>query len=140
MFSITINGNTIAELFSNLDAMLDAMFKTQKGDSWPFPPASSEAQTPAAPAASAAPAAPVAPAATPAVTPAAQTTTTIPPTAAPTYTLDQLARAGATLAQMNKMEQALALLNKYGVQSIHALKPEQYGAFATELRALGAQL
>ena len=63
-----------------------------------------------------------------------------PPAAAPTYTLDQLAKAGATLAQSGKMEQALALLAKYGVQTISQLKPEQYGAFATELRALGAQV
>jgi hypothetical protein len=64
----------------------------------------------------------------------------MPPTTAPTYTLDQLARAGATLAQAGKMEQALALLNKYGIQTVNQLKPEQYGAFATELRALGAQV
>ena len=61
-------------------------------------------------------------------------------TAAPTYALDALARAGAVLAQSGKMEQALALLAKYGVQTVNQLKPEQYGAFATELRALGAQL
>ena len=64
----------------------------------------------------------------------------VPMTAAPTYTLDALARAGAVLAQSGKMEQALALLAKYNVQTVNQLKPEQYGAFATELRALGAQL
>ena len=64
----------------------------------------------------------------------------VPVTAAPSYTLDALARAGAVLAQSGKMEQALALLAKYNVQTVNQLKPEQYGAFATELRALGAQL
>ena len=59
---------------------------------------------------------------------------------APTYTLDALARAGATLAQSGKMQEALALLARYGVQTVNQLKPEQYGAFATELRALGAQI
>ena len=34
----------------------------------------------------------------------------------------------------------LALLAKYGVQAVTQLKPEQYGAFATELRGLGAQI
>lgn len=62
------------------------------------------------------------------------------PTAAPTYTLDALARAGAALAQAGKMNEALAVLAKYGVQSVNQLKPEQYGAFAVELRALGAQI
>ena len=65
---------------------------------------------------------------------------TQPPNAAPTYTLDQLAEAGATLAQSGKMEQALAVLARYGVQSVNQLRPEQYGPFATELRALGAQV
>ena len=58
----------------------------------------------------------------------------------PAYTLDQLAKAGAALAQAGKMNEALALLAKYGVQTVNQLKPEQYGAFATELRALGAQV
>jgi hypothetical protein len=62
------------------------------------------------------------------------------PTSAPTYTLEQLAHAGAALAQNGKMEQALALLAKYGIQMVNQLKPEQYGAFATELRALGARI
>jgi hypothetical protein len=65
----------------------------------------------------------------------------LPPHApAPTYTLDQLAKAGAALASSGKMEDALALLAKYGVQTVNQLAPEQYGAFATELRALGAQV
>jgi hypothetical protein len=51
-----------------------------------------------------------------------------------------LANAGAMLVQSNKMSEALALLARYGVQSVNGLKPEQYGPFATELRALGAVL
>ena len=39
-----------------------------------------------------------------------------------------------------KMEQLLALLTKYSVQAVTQLTPDQYGAFATELRALGAQI
>jgi hypothetical protein len=61
------------------------------------------------------------------------------PVAAPAYTLDQLARAGGALAQF-KMGDCRALLAKYGVQTVNQLVPEQYGAFATDLRALGAQL
>ncbi len=167
MYEITIKGNTPAELFANLAQMaananaapsatpqipanpaLAAVNPTAVQppvaapaaaatvpSAMPAPvspassnPASAVAPAPAAPAPIAP--APVAPAAAPAAV----------PTAAPTYTLDALARAGAALAQAGKMQEALALLAKYGVQTVNQLKPEQYGAFATELRALGAQI
>lgn len=64
----------------------------------------------------------------------------VPVTGAPAYTLDQISRAGASLVDAGKMQQLLELLGRYGVQAVTQLKPEQYGAFATELRALGAQL
>lgn len=62
------------------------------------------------------------------------------PTAAPQYTLDQLAMAGATLVDAGKLEALQALLARYNVLAITQLAPDQYGAFATEMRALGAQL
>lgn len=87
-----------------------------------------------------APAAPVTPPA-PAPAPAPQTAAPVMPVAgAPTYTLDQISKAGAALVDAGKMEPLLALLTKYGVQAITQLQPAQYGAFATELRALGAQI
>lgn len=89
-----------------------------------------------APVATPAPA-PVAPAQTAAPTNPAPA---VPVTTAPTYTLDQIAKAGASLVDAGKMEQLLALLAKYGVQAVTQLQPDQYGVFATELRALGAQL
>lgn len=125
------------------------------------------ASYPTAPAPAPAPAAPVSPApvtptqtpaptATPPVAPpvaapaptAGQTSAapgntpapTVPVTGAPTYTLDQISRAGASLVDAGKMQQLLELLSRYGVQAVTQLQPEQYGAFATELRALGAQI
>ena len=93
-----------------------------------------------APATGPAPAAPVTPPA-PASAPAPQTAAPVMPVAgAPTYTLDQISKAGATLVDAGKMEPLLALLTKYGVQAITQLQPAQYGVFATELRALGAQI
>lgn len=65
---------------------------------------------------------------------------TVPVAGAPTYTLDQISRAGASLVDAGKMQQLLELLGRYGVQAITQLQPEQYGTFATELRALGAQI
>lgn len=106
-------------------------------------------QTAPTPTPTPAPVAAPAPAPAPAPTPAAPPVTPMPTTAAPapavpvtapTYTLDQIAKAGANLVDAGKMEQLLALLTKYGVQAVTQLTPDQYGAFATELRALGAQI
>ena len=63
-----------------------------------------------------------------------------PVTGAPSYTLDQISRAGASLVDAGKMQQLLELLGRYSVQAVTQLKPEQYGAFAAELRGLGAQI
>ena len=61
---------------------------------------------------------------------------------APTYTLEQVSRAGAELisADSGKLPQLRDLLQKYGVPAVFELKPDQLGSFATELRALGAQI
>lgn len=61
---------------------------------------------------------------------------------APTYTLEQVSRAGAELisADSGKLPQLRDLLQKYGVPAVSELKPDQLGGFATELRALGAQI
>ena len=62
------------------------------------------------------------------------------PTGAPTYTLDMIARAGAALVDAGKMDALCGLLAKYGVDALTALDPAQYGNFANDLRALGAQI
>lgn len=95
------------------------------------PPVAAPGPVPTAPPVTSAP--PAAPAAPAAPAPAV-------PVTAPTYTLDQIAKAGAALVDAGKMEQLLALLGKYGVAAVTQLTPEQYGNFATELRALGAQI
>lgn len=63
-----------------------------------------------------------------------------PATAAPTYDLNQLANAGAVLTRQGKVAELQALLPKYGVATISELDPSLYGAFATDLRGLGAQI
>lgn len=119
----------------------------------PYPgaqaPAANPSLAPAAPAPvptpAAAPAAPVmataAPA--PAVSPSNPVAPVAPvaaPAPAPTaYTMDDLGRAGATLIDAGKMPQLIALLGKFGVQAVTQLKPEQFAAFADELKALGAK-
>ena len=71
----------------------------------------------------------------PYVAPAAQV-----PTAAPTFTLEAIATAGTALVDAGKMDLLMGVLAKYGIDSISKLDPSQYGIFATELRALGAQI
>lgn len=78
---------------------------------------------------------------TPPVAPAvAAPAPTIPVSNAPSYTLDRISRAGAALVDAGKIDQLTSLLAKYGVQAITQLAADQYGVFAGELRALGAQI
>lgn len=104
----------------------------------PAAPVSLMPQTPIAPPQPNAPvAAPVAPPATP--VPAAQPQPVVP-TSAPQYTYEMLFNAAAALMGQNKGPQLQQLLAKYGIQRLPDLPPEQYGAYATDLRALGAKL
>lgn len=88
---------------------------------------------------------PVAPTAVPVAptTPAAPpvpTASTAVPTTAPTYTMEDLAKAAMTLMDAGRQNDLIALLNKFGVSSLPDLSPAHYGAFATDLRGLGAQI
>ena len=62
------------------------------------------------------------------------------PTTAVTYTLDDLARAATTLMDSGKQPDLLQLIASFGVEALPALPPTQYGAFATALRGMGAQI
>lgn len=61
---------------------------------------------------------------------------------APALTLDAISAAGAQLIQDNpdNMQKILGLLPKYNVPAINLIKPEQFEAVATDLRALGAKI
>lgn len=58
----------------------------------------------------------------------------------PQYTVEQIMAAGATLMDAGKVNELIALLHSFGVQAVMDLKPEQLGAFATEMRKLGAKI
>ena len=62
------------------------------------------------------------------------------PTSAITYTQDDLARAATQVMDAGGQSQLIGLLSQFGVISLPELPPEQYGAFATALRGLGAQI
>lgn len=61
-------------------------------------------------------------------------------TGRPGYTLDDLARAGMALMDSGRQAELQQLLTRFGVDSLPALQAEQYGAFATALREMGAQI
>ncbi len=64
------------------------------------------------------------------------------PTAAPSpYTFPQLQQAAGTLVQAGRQQELCNLLNqKYKVQALTQLTEAQYGAFATDLRAMGVNI
>ena len=82
------------------------------------------------------------PAAAPA--PVAQPVPAPAPAAAPTtaraFRFEDIQLAATSLCDTGKRAEVLALLAKYGIQALSALPAEQYGAFATELRGLGAKI
>ena len=89
------------------------------------------------------PVAPVVP--VPTQTPVVQSVPTAPvqtpvPTTSVTYTPDDLARAAFALMDSGRQQELIGLLQQFGVNAIPELRPEQYGAFATALRGMGAQI
>lgn len=101
-------------------------------------------KVPEAPAVQPVPTAPVvtAPAAVAPATPAdfAVQPAAAVPTAQSSYTLDDLARAGMTLMDSGRQGDLFQLLARFGVDALPALPQAQYGAFATALREMGAQI
>ena len=123
-------------------------------------------EVPAAPAPVVAPSAPAVQATAPAqlqhpvtnpTTPASPTTSTgypseapapavpapaVPLAPAPTFTLPEISKAGADLIGANPglLPKVNELLAQYGIQTLDKLKPDQFGAFATALRGLGAKI
>ena len=99
-----------------------------------------------------APAAPVAPApiaavpieAAPVAAPSAWEDATPAPATVPTeahvYTRDELAIAAGSLMEAGKQADLRAALQQFGIASLVMLPEEQFGAFATTLRGLGAQI
>ena len=66
----------------------------------------------------------------------------VPLAQAPTFTLPEISKAGADLIGANPglLPKVNELLAQYGIQTLDKLKPDQFGAFATALRRLGAKI
>lgn len=151
--NVTVNAPEIAEALNNLAAALKgakpepAASKTGKADkpAAPVPPAdymppSDTAPAPATPAPAVTPAPATAPAPVQAPVTPAPAPAPVPVAPAPTYNRDQIMTAGAALIDAGKINELMGLLNSFGVQAVTQLKQDQLGAFATELRKLGAQI
>lgn len=65
-----------------------------------------------------------------------------PVASTPTITLEQVSKAGADLitADSSRLPALNGLLQRYGIASVQELPAEQIGAFATELRGMGAKI
>lgn len=150
--NVTVNAPEIAEALNNLAAALKgakpepAASKTGKADKpAPVPPAdymppADTAPAPATPAPAVTPAPAPAPAPVQAPVTPAPAPAPVPVAPAPTYSRDQIMTAGAALIDAGKINELMGLLNSFGVQAVTQLKQDQLGAFATELRKLGAQI
>ena len=121
-------------------AVLDFLERLSTGHavSGPAVPAAqpSPAPVPVTPVPVAQPVAAPAPVAQPAPAPAPAAA----PTTARAFRFEDIQLAATSLCDTGKRAEVLALLAKYGIQALSALPAEQYGAFATELRGLGAKI
>lgn len=72
--------------------------------------------------------------------PPVQQATSVVQTTAVTYTADDLARAAMALMDSGHQQELIGLLQQFGVTALPELPPAQYGAFATALRGMGAQI
>lgn len=150
--NVTVNAPELAEALNNLAAALKgakpepAAGKAGKADKpAPVPPAdymppADTAPAPATPAPAVTPAPAPAPAPVQAPVTPAPAPAPVPVAPAPTYNRDQIMTAGAALIDAGKINELMGLLNSFGVQAVTQLKQDQLGAFATELRKLGAQI
>ena len=150
--NVTVNAPELAEALNSLAAALKgakpepAASKAGKADKpAPVPPAdyrppADTAPAPATPAPAVTPAPAPAPAPVQAPVTPAPAPAPVPVAPAPTYNRDQIMTAGAALIDAGKINELMGLLNSFGVQAVTQLKQDQLGAFATELRKLGAQI
>lgn len=142
---LQMNAEEAIEVTKNgtLKALAESLKTFSKDDSTP--------QTPVMDCASAAPVetpttAPKPESTTPTWTPGGgamddSTPQTAVPTEAKSYTADELQKAAIALMDKGvSMDDIAALLGKHGVSSLPELTPDKFGAFALDLRQLGADI
>ena len=142
--SITVEFRDFEDMVGFAKQLLGQVKESQAGPAdqaaMPAPKPISEAATHPAPVIPTAPVAPAAPTPMPTPTQPVAPTAPIVPTAVKEYTMDDLSRAAIPLMDAGGQQALLNLLAQFGVQGIPQLPKEQYGAFATALRGLGAKI
>lgn len=149
---------TITICIPGLEKLADALMRMAEKDGAPesgrtpettaaagtqMPAPSIPAQQPgyqAPPVTPAVPTVPQAPSSIPQPTAPAQQAAPQVPTSPKEYTLDELATAAMGLMDSGRQADLLGLLQSFGVEALPALPKGQYGAFATALRGMGAQI
>lgn len=76
----------------------------------------------------------------PTAAPAAPSSPAVPTATVPTYTMEALQSAVGPLLMQGKGPQLQGLLAKYGVSRMPDLPEDKHGAFAADLRGMGAQI
>ncbi|MCL2670500.1 MAG: hypothetical protein FWF10_00495 [Clostridiales bacterium] len=66
--------------------------------------------------------------------------TPVPTAPPPTFSRGQIMTAGAALVSAGKQAELIALLHTFGVQAVTQIPDAQLGAFATEMRKIGAAI
>lgn len=138
---MTFECESIAQLINELTQQLEALGGAMPEETESYTPQAIE-EPPVQPKSEAVvlAAAPIAPPVA-TVAPAQAPMPAAVPTTATAYTLDQLIEAVSPIARDTaKIPQLQSLLNKYGVQGMMELPAEAYGAFATDIRAMGARI
>jgi hypothetical protein len=139
--NVRIEAPALADALNTLAAAIAGKVNTVPATTTPVTPitASVTPSMAVTPPQTAVPVAPVAPPVTAApITPPAATV----PTAPQTYSMEQLGVAATQLMETpgHSQQELISLLAQFGVQALTQLPKEQYGAFATALRQMGARI
>ncbi len=142
-FTIELNAHEVQK--ASQTGLLDALARLEAQETPAEDPAQRRKQTPAQPPqAAAAPQTGTIPQSVPVEAPqdpaATQATQTVVPVQAVSYTAEQLGKSAMSIADSRGHQVISDLLQRFGVESLTMLPKEQYGAFAAELRNLGAKL
>lgn len=152
MVELKICGDSAGEVLAELRTLVNQVaqdeatktvapaYQAAAPTAWPTP---TPAAAPAAPVTAPSPApAPVTSAGQNYASPGNRPVPSAPVASAPAITLEQVSKAGADLitADPSRLTALNGLLQRYGIASVQELPAEQIGAFATELRGMGAKI
>ena len=140
MVELKICGDSAGKVLAELRTLVNQV--VQDGENKAAAPAAWPTPTPAAAPVMAQSPAPATSAGQNYASPGNRPVPSAPVASTPTITLEQVSKAGADLitADSSRLPALNGLLQRYGIASVQELPAEQIGAFATELRGMGAKI